>query len=40
MYALQKLLYFYEVVEEAKMVIVIRIGYYRRNWEKILRFPL
>ena len=31
---------FYEVVEEAKMVIVIRIGYYRRNWEKILRFPL
>ena len=31
---------FYEVIENAKMVIVIRIGYYRRNWEEILRIPL
>lgn len=28
---------FYEVVENGKMVIVIRIGYYRRDWEEILK---
>lgn len=29
---------FYEIVEDTKFVIVIRIGYYRRNWEEILKF--
>lgn len=27
----------YEVAENGKMVIVIRIGYYRRDWEEIFK---
>ncbi len=28
---------FYQVIEDSRMVIVLRVGYNRRNWKEILR---